>query len=205
MWKGRILAQKTTASTEINRLGDNVRTRRRELGLTLQDVADGAGLSVGFISQLERSLTSPSLTSLAAISRILDVDFTALFAPPKGDSQTTRAGKRQHYALDGSSFNYERISSNFPGHILNAVILTELPGSRREVSRHEGEEIYYILSGALTVEIEGNVSVLGIGDSIHFQSSRSHSTWNHTSDVTKILVVVTTDIFGDGPVPDDAD
>ncbi|MEM7319920.1 MAG: helix-turn-helix domain-containing protein, partial [Pseudomonadota bacterium] len=42
-------------------LGQSIRLRRKELGLTMQTVADAAGLSVGFISQVERGLTSPSL------------------------------------------------------------------------------------------------------------------------------------------------
>lgn len=45
-------------------LGSSLRERRRKLGLPLKEVADGAGLSVGFISQIERDLTAPSLSSL---------------------------------------------------------------------------------------------------------------------------------------------
>ena len=50
-------------------LGQRLRERRRELRLTLKEVADGAGLSVGFISLVERGLTAPSISSTSALAR----------------------------------------------------------------------------------------------------------------------------------------
>ena len=54
-------------------LGTRLRDRRQSLGLTLKEVADQAGLSVGFISQIERGITIPSLTSLINVCRVLEV------------------------------------------------------------------------------------------------------------------------------------
>ena len=90
-------------------IGSKLRQKRLELGLTLQDVADGASLSVGFISQLERDLTWPSLSSLAAISQVLQVNINDLLAMPGGTSAATRSGKRRTYPLESRDFAYERI------------------------------------------------------------------------------------------------
>jgi quercetin dioxygenase-like cupin family protein len=92
---------------------------------------------------------------------------------------------------------YERISSTFPGNQLRAVLIHEAPGHRTEPISHEGEELFFILSGALTVELEGQAYLLDAGDSIHFASSRVHSTWNHTQETATILHTCTMDVFGD--------
>lgn len=178
-------------------LGSRLRRRRRELGLTLQQVGDGAKLSVGFISQVERDLTSPSLSSLAAISRVLQAHISEFFAIPGGASLTTRARTRGHYSLDERNADYERVTANFPGHVLNGVIVHDPPGYRSEPIRHEGEEFFFVLSGSITVELDGKATILNTGDSIHFRSNREHSTWNHTADPASVLVVVTMDIFGE--------
>ena len=190
-------AQQATAEP-LETLGNNLRRRRQELGLTLQEVANGANLSAGFISQLERNLTTPSISSLAAIARVLKSDLADFFAVPGGHALTTRATDRPNYTLDETRTRYERISSVFPGHVMNGVIGHLQPGYQSEAIRHEGEELFFVLKGSITVQLDGKVVVLKSGDSVHFNSEQRHSIWNHTSGVTSILYVVTMDIFGDG-------
>lgn len=174
-----------------------MRERRKALGLTLQTVAEEAGLTAGFISQVERGLTAPSLSSLTAISRVLGLDPGAFLVQPSDPGPMTRAGHRPVYGFDTSQIGYERLSTTFPGNVLRAVLIHEAPGHRTEPIRHEGEELFFILSGALTVEIEGQRHVLNAGDSIHFASTRVHSSWNHTDQVTTLLHTCTMDVFGD--------
>lgn len=180
-------------------LGERLRRRRRELGLTLKDVADGAGLSVGFISQAERDLTVPSLSSLASISKVLKTHLTEFLSQPGGQSPTTRHNERPVYAVNNDALNYERLSATFAGSMLNSVIVHEPPGYRSEPIQHEGEELFFVLNGAITVEVEGETTVMEVGDSIHFASTRRHSSWNHTNQPTSILHVCTMDVFGDNP------
>lgn len=184
-------------------LSARLRQRRQELGLTLKEVADRAGLSVGFISQIERGITTPSLSSLASVSRVLGAHVGDFLSQPKVTAPTTRHDERPHYAIGGSSLVYERLSSSFPGNVLRSVIIHEPPGHRSEPIAHEGEEIFFILDGAITVEVEGERHVLEAGDSIHFPSTRTHSTWNHTERPATILHTCTMDVFGDEPVAED--
>ena len=181
-------------------LGSRLRERRRALGLTLQEVADATNLSVGFISQLERDLTSPSLASLAAIARILQTHVSEFLVMPGTGTSVTRPDGRNRQALTEGGQVYERISAAFAGHSLNAVIIHEAPGYRSERSRHEGEELYYVLEGSTTIELEGKRIILRAGDSMHFESGRSHSSWNHTTETTRILVVCTMDVFGENEI-----
>lgn len=178
-------------------IGIKVRDRRRELGLTLQEIADATNLSVGFISQLERDLTAPSLSSLATIARVLKAEIADFLVVPGGDSSLTRLNKREPYTLNQGSLIYERLTSKFPGHVLSGVIMKEEPGHRSPPMCHEGEEFFFVLEGSITCEVGGEKTVLTQGDSIHFNSNEMHSTWNHTLETASILVICTMDIFGD--------
>ncbi|MCC0040060.1 MAG: cupin domain-containing protein [Brucellaceae bacterium] len=185
------------AVEETASIGERLRDRRKELGLTLKDVADGAGLSVGFISQVERDLTVPSLSSLASISRVLRTPITSFLSQPDGGQPHTRHDQRPVYAVQANGLQYERLSARFPGNVLNSVIVHEPPGMRSEPIRHEGEEMFFVLKGEITVEVDDEATVLSAGDSIHFESTRCHSSWNHTTETVTILHVCTMDVFGD--------
>lgn len=179
-------------------LGERLRERRLQLGLTLKDVADGAGLSVGFISQIERGITTPSLVSLIHVCRMLKAEVGDFLTQPRGDKPVTRHDQRPVYAIGGNAVSYERLSAAFPGNVLRSMIIHEPPGFRSEPASHEGEEIYFILEGSLTVEIDGEPNILEAGDSVHFPSIRTHVTWNHTTQNTTILHTCTMDVFGEG-------
>lgn len=182
-------------------LGGSLRTRRKDLGLTMQKVADEAGLSVGFISQVERGLTAPSLASLVSLAEVLKTDITSFLQQPPTSGQTTHKDSRPAYSVVGADVSYERLSTTFTGSKLHSVIVHEPPGHRAEPISHRGEEMFYIIEGEITVEIEGDAEILRKGDSIHFSSRRVHSTWNHTAKTASILWCGTMDIFGDAPAP----
>jgi len=180
-----------------NTLGERLRLRRKELKLSMKEVAVSSGLSIGFISQVERGLTSPSLTSLTAIANFLRSDVTNFLSQPKSKSSITRNEERDVYTINKNGLQYERLSDSFPGHTLNSVIIHEMPGHRTESISHEGEEFFFILEGAITIYIDDVVNILEAGDSLHFDSSRSHSAWNHTKKITTVLHVCTMNVFGD--------
>lgn len=186
--------------SELPPLGDRLRQRRKALKLTLKDVADQADFSVGFISQIERGITVPSLTSLVAVCRVLKVEVGTFLNSPKVATPFTRHDQRRAYALAGSvdsNVSYERLSASFPGSVLRSTVVHTPPGHRSEAMTHEGEEIFFILQGALTIEIDGEETVLEAGDSAHFLSGLTHLTWNHTGEPTVILHTCTMDVFGD--------
>lgn len=184
-------------------MGGKLRARRKHLALTMQDVADRAGLSVGFISQVERGLTVPSLSSLVSISQVLALPVSSLLDQPHPVSEVSRNQVRQSYSLGKTGLSYERLSASFPGTELRSVLMHEEPGHRDEPISHEGEELMFVLVGQLTVELEGEPTVLGPGDSIHFDSRRPHMTWNHTDAPTTVIWCGTMDVFGDGEVEPD--
>lgn len=191
----KLQAQKTTEGA--HDLGAALRLRRKERGLTMQVVAERSGLSVGFISQVERNLTSPSLSSLTSIASALESHITAFLEPPRKGKDISREALRQLYSLPGSAVSYERLSTKFPGSQLTAVVIHVPPGRREAPMRHRGEELYYVLDGELTVSVDGARTLLRRGDSIHFGSQRLHFTWNHTRWPTTLIICNTMDVFGE--------
>jgi len=183
-------------------LGENLRARRRALGLTLQQVAQQAGLTAGFISQIERDITTPSLSSLVSVARVLGVPVRHFLSQPEGNDALTRQNQRQVYSVGDKTLSYERLSSNFPGNVLRSVIVHEPPGHKAEPISHDGEELILVLDGDITIEVDAVQAVLTTGDSLHFPSTQVHSMWNHTNRTTTILWVGTMDVFGeDGQDP----
>lgn len=187
--------------TENNQsFGEKLRQSRKEAKLTMQYVADNAGLSVGFISQVERDITVPSLSSLRAIARVLDKPISFFLEQPRSSEDATRASERVNYRVAEGALFYERLSAKFPGSTLRSVIVHEPPGHRNEPISHEGEELFFMLQGELTVEVEGVRTILHYGDSMHFDSSKTHSTWNHTTEIASMLWCGTMDVFGDDTI-----
>ena len=81
-------------------LGDAMRARRQQLGLKLTDVAAGTGLSVPFLSQVETSFATPSLTSLFAIARVLETTPERLLAGPDPAAVVlTRSDEGREYSV----------------------------------------------------------------------------------------------------------
>lgn len=178
-------------------LGHRLRQRRHATGLTLQQVADAAGVSVGLISQIERGLTTPSLSTLVKVARVLRQPVSSLLEQPAGAPSTTRSGQRPVYAVGANALTYERISATFPGNVLNSVLIHQPPGYRSEPVTHDGEEIFFVLDGALTVAVENEPHILERGDSIHFASTREHWAWNHTAAPVTFFHICTMDVFGE--------
>ena len=186
-------------------LGAKLRARRRALGLTLEAVAKKARVTTGFVSQVERNITSPSLLSLTALAEALDAHISEFFDTPPKPDQTSRAEMREIYASPGGGFEFERLSTSFPGSALNGLLVHHPPGFVIEEMVHDGEEFYYVINGALTLIVDGVRTVLSAGDSIHFDSMRPHSVLNETSKTVTVLVVNTMEIFGDEQAEDQHD
>jgi transcriptional regulator with XRE-family HTH domain len=177
------------------RVGALVRARRRQLHLTLQQLGDAASVSVGYLSQLERDLATPSLGTLAQVARALDVGIDYFIATPKASDALTRASEREKFSVDGSSIRYERIGAEFPGNVLSSFILTIPPGYSSETVHHEGEEIVFVIDGELTQRIDDQEMHLGPGDSLHFRGNRPHSWSNDSAKPARLLWTGTLTMF----------
>lgn len=163
-----------------NGLGVGLRARRRALGKTLQQVADECGLTVGFISQIERGISVPSLASLCSVANALEtsVDSFLLQAPMRQHSIVSHSGTRPVYSVGGPERYYEFLERGFPEALLNAALTHVPPGYSSEIMTHEGEEFLYIVSGEMIYDVDDKTYHLKAGDTLHFQSNRPHRSRN---------------------------
>ncbi len=169
------------------RVGPAIRRLRRQQDRTLAELGQACNLSVGFLSQVERELATPSLGALAQIAHALGVEVEYFVASPAATSAFSRAGEREQYWVAANSMIYERLNADFPGSVLSTIIITLPPGFRSEVASHDGEEIIYQLEGQTELVLNGKPFLLRPGDSLHFRSSQPHH-WLNPSDQTSRML-----------------
>lgn len=186
-------------SLQAAKVGALIRARRHSLRMTLQTLGTQSGVSVGYLSQVERDQASPSLSTLASIARALGVGVDYFIATPSAQDALTRTGERMRFSVNDSLISYERLHAEFPGNLLSSFLITIAPGYRSEVANHEGEEIVYVLDGRLTLRIEDEEAVVGPGDSLHFRGNRSHCWSNDTEDPVRLLWSGTLTMFRSSP------
>ena len=178
-----------------NDLGFLIRQCRKSAMMTMQTLADKTGLSVGYISQVERNITVPTLTSLKAIAGVLNQRVSYFFEHPYSDEETTRFRERLVYQIGEKGASYERLSTRFHGSMLQSVIMYLPSGFRSETTTHEGEEFIFMLEGEMTFEFADKTLVIKRGDSIHFDAQKRHTAWNHTAELTVLLWCGTMVVF----------
>jgi len=175
----------------------SIRTRER---MTLRSLSAACGLSVGFLSQIERGLSSFSISSLRSVCQALDVSLADVLVMSNGPgnailvdprhSAITKSDNRPHVSLSDSSIKYRFLSAGFPGRRFEAVIGEMAPGSHSEPHSHEGEEFGYVLEGRVVFVSGDETHELGPGDSYHLMASTPH-TCNASGEGAKILWVQT--------------
>ncbi len=183
---------------EALQLGRKIRAVRLQAGLTLQQLARATGVSQSLISQVERGLASPSITTLRRIAGALNVPIAALFLgsgePSNGETDglgrrlVVRRHERKGLHVPRSKVGYELLTPDLSRRIEFLWIEYE-PGSVTHPTpmSHPGEENAVCLEGSVVVTIEGEEFVLGEGDSISCDSGRAHQVENRT-DARAILV-----------------
>ena len=181
-------------------LGARIRARRKVLGKTMQQVADEAGLTIGFISQIERGLSTPSLSSLYNVAKALEAS-VAMFVvqpPARQHSVVTHAGKRPLFeAGSGNTRFYEFLERGFPEAKLNACLTHVLPGHASEMMSHEGEDFIYLVAGHMLYEVDGVSYELSAGDTLHFDSHKPHRRTNIGAETAIELWVGTMQLFAE--------
>src|SRR5262245_47490537 len=131
--------------------------------MTLQELCTAAGISVGYLSQVERDHATPSLGTLAQIARSLDVGVDYFIATPSMEDGLTRAAERNRFSVDGSSIIYERIAADFAGNVLSSFILEVPPSYASETVAHEGGEIIFVLEGSIVHRLDDEEMCLSPG------------------------------------------
>ncbi|NED96540.1 helix-turn-helix domain-containing protein [Phytoactinopolyspora alkaliphila] len=169
-------------------VGARIRARRKQLGLTLQNVADAAEVSKSFVSQIEIGKTWPSVGVLEQISAALSTSARAFVADDEvpGPDDSTLDGVGSVPVSDGAVHvvrRSERKRLTYPGGRAALQLLTpdlqrpfevtlaeENPGEWFDVTRTaaEREEFALVLEGRYEIDVDGEIVELDAGDSVYF-------------------------------------
>lgn len=142
--------------------------------MTLKGLAEQCGLSVPFLSQVERDLAMPSLVSLTSIAGALGVDMSYFVGSPQQSQIVRRGDDPEHLHLGGSPVVYERLSGRHEERKMEALLITVPPGLASPPTHREGEGFWYLLQGELDVWIGQEHFHLRAGDSAHFDQRHSY-------------------------------
>lgn len=150
-------------------LGADLRALRKARGVTLAELADKLGRSVGWVSQVERDLSDPSMRDLRAIAQALGFPVSMLFgqaAGPAGEAgRVVRRGARRTLGSDAAGLTEELLSPDLTDDF-EMLHSTFAPHSDRgETISRPTQEVGYVVSGQLEMEIGEHRFVLGPGDS----------------------------------------
>jgi transcriptional regulator with XRE-family HTH domain len=177
-------------------VGEEIRNLRRARETTLSTLSELTGLSQGYLSQIERGLSRPSVKALHAISRALGVTISWFFRVTEDGEEhlkdyVVRADKRRSLQFE-SGITDELLSPNLSRQI-ELLRCTFRPHSESgtESYTHRGEEAGIVVSGTLHLWLGNDEIVLNEGDSFAFPSDLPHKYANPTDQVTVVIWAIT--------------
>ena len=156
-------------------IGSKIKRLRVRLGLTQEELAARTELTKGFISQLERDITSPSIATLMDILEALGTNVSEFFS----------AGVTIRWLVTNAQRN-----------ALEPILVTLAPGASTEADDpHEGEEFGYVLSGTVTLICGDQKRKVRRGDAFYFHPTGVHYLTNSGKSEGKVLWVSTPPSF----------
>lgn len=171
-------------------LGEKIRFLRQQNQLTQEELASRCELSKGFISLLERDMTSPSISTLMDILEALGTDLCAFFSEPEEEKIVFST---EHYAVKRDEEEKSEICWLIPTaqkNLMEPVLLTlEQGGSTYPDIPHEGEEIGYVLEGTLTLCVGKKKYTVKRGESFLLHPDKPHHLENHGKRTVRLLWV----------------
>ena len=182
------------ATTEfIARVGVQVRRQRKERALTVQQLADAAGVSRRMLTSIEQGQANPSLVTIDRIARALGTDFASLATDSRGEPVAVHAPGEAAGVWSsalGSRATLQVATSGQPAAELWDWILQ--PGDRYDAlpDAAGSEELFLVLKGTLTLEVEGEARRVSAGGSARLSSDRVYSYVNRGRGVCQFVRVV---------------
>jgi transcriptional regulator with XRE-family HTH domain len=196
---------KSTAATKVaaanldSQIGRRLKAFRKQQKLSVSELAARAKVSVGMISQIERSLTNPSIRTLERLRDALAVPLTALLEdsvdrdPVSEDHRLVRkADERPFFQVGDHGMTKELLSPQGEHDLQMMIIALPAGASSKEVLIGEGEKAGLVLSGTVVIEVAGKRAELSEGDSFQFRSTLPHSVHNETREAARLLWIMNT-------------
>ncbi len=173
-------------------IGDDIRALRKVRGLTIKQLAERIGRSSGWLSEIERGQTIASVRDLSLIATVLEVNVSFFFRSSmrKEEEQgiVLRRADRVSIGSSESGLVEELLSPTLSGsfEVISSVFAPHSDGGR--IITRTTEDAGVIISGQLTLTVEGSEFVLEQGDCFQF-AQKSYS-WKNTGDVPAVVIWV---------------
>lgn len=168
-------------------VGQRINDLRTAAGLRLSDLARATGYSTGYVSQIERGVTLPSLTAMATFALALDVEMTSFIESAAAPSLTvTRAAERHELRL-GEGVTYWIHGTIGVKRSFSVTSQHVHRGS--EQFRHFGERFLLVLDGSINMSIDGSEHELAEGETIHYGAHQQHAISATSEGPARVLFV----------------
>lgn len=177
-------------------IGPLIRKARKARKLTLKVVAEKAGISEGFLSQVENDVNSPSVDTLLRICQAVDVNPGDLITQASQQQQIVlvRKSEWEDTELSHTGFVTRRFFPPEERAVVDSAILVLAPGKSIPVRKNikQGQEVLCVLKGEVELMLSEEKHVLAEGDSVHFRSNPdSQMITNNSSAMSFVLWVGT--------------
>jgi transcriptional regulator with XRE-family HTH domain len=173
-------------------IGTQLQRLRSERGLSLRALAADAGVSATLLSQIERGVTDPSLTTLRKLAAVFGESMTALFADDTTPAvYVSRPTERSILIGPRGKIGYERLT---PGNGQMEVLRGLLqPGEATsdELWGHASLECGFVVAGQLTVHIGTQQCAVNAGEAITFDARQPHRYCNTSPEPVEFLLSIT--------------
>lgn len=175
-------------------IGQRIKQLRIKNGLTLEELASRTELSKGFLSQLERDLTSPSISTLSDITEALGLSLSTFFLEEKQEKIVFSSDDFFVDERDGQTLTW--IVPNAQKNDMEPIELTLKPGATSFiVDPHVGQEFGYVLLGKITLIDDNKSYVLKKGQTFYIHGTYQHYLRNDSNQIAKVIWVCTPPIF----------
>lgn len=179
-------------------ISEKLRALRKSRRMTLKDVADRAGCTSAYISQLEKGRANPSIATLKKIASGFNVKIIDFFLEndDNEDDVVTRKNQRVAMGFNKGSAVIESLVRTTENKRMQPLCNTIRPsgGSNGEYT-HEGEEFGIVLAGELELIVGDKVHYVKEGDSFYFSSTTSHGFYNRGERDAVVIWVISPPSF----------
>lgn len=175
-------------------IGKKLKELRLQNDLTLSDLASRCELTKGFLSQVERNQTAPSIATLEDILEALGTNLSEFF---REEEETQIVfGVQDFFEDKQDDYTIEWVIPNAQKNQMEPILLTLAPHKRsQEMLAHQGEEFGYVLKGNVTL-VRGNKKYkLKAQETFYMDGTKSHYLYNHGNNEAKVLWVTTPPMF----------
>ena len=175
-------------------IGEKIKMMRVQRGLTQEELANRSELSKGFISQIERDLTSPSIATLLDILECLGTNPKDFFSDEPDEKITYTP--EDYFVKEDEDVSVTWLVPSAQKNSMEPIITELAPGAKTdEDAPHEGEEFGFVLAGKISVVCGNQKKKCKKGGSFYFNSNRPHYIENTANTKAVVLWVSTPPSF----------